>query len=137
MAARAITLQLPAPLYDHFQSRARQARRSVEAELLETVATAAAGEEELPGDVALALSDLELLSDDELRRAARNRLSSDVRSRLEGLNLKQQRERLAPAEREALEGLVRQYDQSVLLRAEAVRLLKQRGQDVSDLLAAA
>lgn len=136
MAARAITLQLPAPLYRHFESRAERARRSVEAELLEAVATAAAGEEELPKEVALALSDLELLSDEELRRAARNRLSSDTRSRLEGLNLKQQRERLAPAEREALEGLVRQYDQSVLLRAEAVRLLKQRGQDVSDLLAA-
>jgi hypothetical protein len=134
MAAHAVTLRLPPPLFDHFQSRAERAHRSLEAELLDAVATAAADEEELPQDAARALRDLELLSDEELWRAARNRLSEDTRSQLEALNFKQQREELAPAEKETLEQLVHQYDQAVLLRAAAARLLKERGHEVSALL---
>ncbi|HEX9641509.1 MAG TPA: hypothetical protein VGB13_09370 [Candidatus Krumholzibacteria bacterium] len=38
MAAHTITLQLPASLYEKLKDRARQSRRSVEAELLEAVA---------------------------------------------------------------------------------------------------
>ena len=85
-------------------------------------------------DVAKAIGDLELLNDEELWRAARNRLSDETRSQLEALNLKQQREKLTPAEKERLEKLVDQYDQAVLLRAEAARLLRERGNDVSKLL---
>ena len=81
------------------------------------------------------LGDLEFLDDEELWRAARNHLSDDVRSQLEALNFKQQRETLTPSERDTLAQLVQQYDQAVLLRAEAARLLKERGYDVSKLLA--
>jgi len=133
MAARAVTLRLPPPLFDHFQSRAERAHRSLEAELLEAVATVA-DEEELAHDLAQALGDLELLNDEELWRAARNSLSGDAKSQLEALNLKQQREELAASEREMLEQLVHQYDQALLLRAEAARLLKERGHEVSKLL---
>lgn len=136
MAARAVTLRLPPPLYEHFQVRAERAHRSLEAELLEAVATVAADEEELPNAVAKAISDLELLSDEELWRAARTRLAEDARSQLEALNYKQQRKNLTPAEKERLEELVQQYDQAVLLRAEAARLLKERGHDVAKLLTA-
>ncbi|MEA2604315.1 MAG: hypothetical protein QOF89_5307 [Acidobacteriota bacterium] len=136
MAAHAITLRLPAPLYDHFQSRAERAHRSLEAELLDAVATVAEGEEELSLDMAKAIGDLELLDDEELWRVAQNHLSDDVRSQLEALNFKQQRETLTPGEKDTLEQLVHQYDQAVLLRAEAARLLKERGHEVAKLLAA-
>lgn len=136
MAAHAVTLRIPAPLYNHFQSRAERAHRSLEAELLDAVATVAADEEELSGDVAKAIGDLEFLTDEELWCAARNRLSDAARSQLEALNFKQQREKLTPADKETLEQLVHQYDQAVLLRAEAVRLLKERGHDVAKLLTA-
>ncbi|HEX4963887.1 MAG TPA: hypothetical protein VF173_23885 [Thermoanaerobaculia bacterium] len=134
MAAHAVTLRLPAPLYDLYQSRAKRTHRSLEAEILDVVATAAADEEELSHDVAKALEDLALLNDEELRHATRNRLSEDTRSQLEALNWKQQRESLTPAEKETAKHLVQQYDQAVLLRAEALRLLKARGHDVSKLL---
>jgi hypothetical protein len=134
MAAHAVTLRLPPPLFDHFQSRAERAHRSLEAELLEAVATVAADEEELSHDLVKAISDLELLKDEELWRAARNSLSDDAKSQLEALNLKQQREELTPAEKEMLEHLTHQYDQALLLRAEAARLLKERGHEVSRLL---
>jgi hypothetical protein len=133
MAAHAVTLRLPPTLFDHFQSRAERAHRSLEAELLDAVATVAADEEELSQDLTRAIRDLELLNDEELWRAARTSLSDDARSRLEALNFKQQREELAPAEQEMLEHLVHQYDQAVLLRAEAARLLKDRGHEVSKL----
>ena len=136
MAAHAVTLRLPAPLYNHLQGRAERAHRSLEAELLDVVATVVADEEELSHDVAKALGDLELLNDQELWRAAQNRLSDAARSQLESLSLKQLKETLTTAELETLEQLIHQYDQAVLLRAEAVRLLKERGHDVSKLLAA-
>jgi len=108
----------------------------LEAELLEAVATIAAEEEDSSRAVAEAVAALELLSDEELWRAARNPLAEDDRSRLEALNLKQQKENLTPAEQETLGRLLLQYDRAVLLRAEAARLLKQRGHDVSGLLTA-
>jgi hypothetical protein len=136
MAAHAVTLRLPAPLYDRFSSRAERSQRSLEAELLEAVATIAAEEEESSLDVAEAVAALELLSDADLWHAARNPIAEAERSRLEALNLKQQKENLTPAEKETLETLLLQYDRAVLLRAEAARLLKQRGHDVSGLLTA-
>jgi hypothetical protein len=134
MSAHAVTLRLPPQLYSHFQNRAEQAHRSLEAELLEAVATAAE-EEALVHDVAKPIADLQLLNDEELWRAVQNPLAEDARAQLETLNFKQQREGLTPAEKEALEQLVHQYDQAVLLRAEAARLLKERGHDVSKILA--
>lgn len=136
MAAHAVTLRLPPSLYDLFSSRAEQSQRSLEAELLDAVATVAADEEELSLDVAKSVAALELLSDAELSRAARNQLSDEDRSQLGALNFKQQKEQLTSNEKEALERLVQQYDRAVLLRAEAIRLLKERGQDVSGLLTA-
>jgi hypothetical protein len=135
MAAHPVTLRLPAPLFSYFQNRAERARRSLEAVLLEAVATVAAEEDqELSQDLSQSLADLDLLTDEELWRAARNRLSEDLRLKLEALNLKQQRETLTPAEKDTLGQLVHHYDRAVLLRAQALRLLKERGQDVSKLL---
>jgi hypothetical protein len=88
-----------------------------------------------PMKVLALLGDLKLLDDEALWRAARNCLSDDVRSQLEALNFKQQRETLTQGEKDTLEQLVHQYDQAVLLRAEAARLLKERGYEVSKLLA--
>ncbi len=133
MTAHAITLNLPAPLYDHFRSRAERTHRSLEAELLDAVATVAEDEEDLAPDLAAAVTDLDLLNNDELRLAARNRFSDEAKARLDRLNEKQT---LTPAEKETQEQLVREYDRAVLLRAEALRLLKERGQSISELLIA-
>jgi plasmid stability protein len=136
MAARPVTLRLPVPLYDHFQNRAERAHRSLEAELLDAVATVAVDEEELSQDVAQAIRELALLNDKELWSAARNRFPDDSKAQLEALNFKQQRAELTPVEKETLEQLVHQYDQAVLLRAEAARLLRERGHEVTKLLTA-
>ena len=133
MTAHAVTLRLSAPLYDHFESRARQTHRSLEAELLEVVASVAANEKRTSPNLAKAVADLALLDDSELIYAAQNRLSKSDKAELEALNAKQQSEGLTPTEKQTLERLVQRYDQAVLLRAEALRILKERGHEISRL----
>ncbi len=137
MAVQSITLNLPSALYNHLKQRAEQTRRTVEAELLEVVATAVPIADELPPDLAEAISPLALLDDEALWRATRSHLPAEAASQMEDLHLKRQREGLSEAEQQTLTGLVRQYERAMLVRAQAAALLKQRGYDVSELIAAA
>jgi len=137
MAIQPVTLNLPRALYNRLKHRAEQANRTVEAELLEVVATAVPVADELPTDLAEAISPLALLDDEALWRAARNHLPAEVAAQLEELHLKRQREGLTEAETQTLAGLVRQYERVMLICAQAARLLKQRGYDVSELAAGA
>jgi len=137
MAIQPVTLNLPRALYNRLKHRAEQANRTVEAELLEVVATAVPVADELPTDLAEAISPLALLDDEALWRAARNHLPAEVAAQLEELHLKRQREGLTEAETQTLAGLVRQYERVMLIRAQAAMLLKQRGYEVSELAAGA
>ncbi|NJL29157.1 MAG: hypothetical protein HC897_15380 [Thermoanaerobaculia bacterium] len=136
MAAHDVTLRLPTPLFDHFRNLAARARRSLEAEILDVVATAASGAQDLPSDVARAVEELGLLRDEQLWRVAHHRLGEQEAAKLETLSAKQQERALTSREKKRLEQLVEQYDRAVLLRAEAARLLQARGHDISELLAA-
>lgn len=137
MAVQSVTLNLPGALYDRLKHRAEQTHRSVEAELVEVVATAVPVADELPDNLAEALSPLSLLDDEALWRAARSHLPTEAASQLESLHLKRQREGLTEAEAQTLAVLVRQYERAMLVRAQAAVLLKQRGHDVSRLAAGA
>jgi plasmid stability protein len=135
MTVQAITLNLPETLYDWLKQRAEQTQRSIEDELLETVATAIPLTEELPDDLNEAISHLHLLDDQTLWRAARSHLSAEVATEMEQLHLKRQREGLTENETQILNNRVHQYEQTMLIRAQAAALLKQRGYDVSELVA--
>jgi hypothetical protein len=91
---------------------------------------------ELPADLEEAISPLSLLDDDALWRAAGSRLASEDAARMEELHHKREQEGLNEAESQVLAGLVRQYERSMLVRAQAAALLRQRGHDVSGLLEA-
>jgi len=136
MTVQSITVNLPSALYNRLKRRAEQTRRTVEAELLEVVATAVPIADELPPDLAEAISPLALLDNEALWRAARSHLPAEAASQMEELHLKRQREGLSEAEQQTLAGLVRQYERAMLVRAQAAALLKQRGYDVSELIAA-
>ncbi len=136
MAVQSITLNLPSALYNRLKRRSEQTRRTVEAELLEVVATAVPVGDELPPDLAEAISPLALLDDEALWRAARSHLPAEAASQMEEMHLKRQREGLSEAEQQTLSRLVRQYERAMLVRAQAAALLKQRGHDVSELIAA-
>ena len=133
MTIQSVTLNLPGHLYNRLKRRAEQAHRTVEAELLEVVASAVPVADELPAELNEAISPLALLDDEALWRAARSHLPAEAAAQMENLHLKRQREGLIEAEAQTLAGLVRQYERAMLVRAQAAALLKQRGHDVSEL----
>jgi len=131
MSARAVTLQLPEPLYDRIEHRAAEAHRTVEAELLDVVASAIPFSDELPPDLDDAVSHLSLLGDDELREAAVSRMPEPLAARLEELNWHRQATGLNERETDEASGLLRLYERTLLVRARAAKLLKDRGHDLS------
>ncbi len=135
MASATVTVQLPDPLYARLAERARRANRPVEAEVVTVLESAVAADDGLPADLATEMASLQVLTDEELWRAARNRLADELVQRTEELHHKRQREGLTAAEADEAAQLVRQYERVMLLRAEAARLLRARGHDVSGLLA--
>jgi hypothetical protein len=86
------------------------------------------------GRHAAALALLVLLDDEALWHAARTSLPTDLVAELEALHLQQQREGLSDRDAAREVTLLRQYERTMLVRAEAVRLVHERGQDVSSLL---
>jgi len=134
MTRHSVTLRLPDPVYERYRQRAEKAHRSVEAELLEAVKTAAPKEERLPRELADAVSELELLDDEALWLAARQTLPPESSRRLEALHEKRQDQGLTAAEQEVAAQLVRQYERTMLVRAHAAKLLKERGHDISGLV---
>jgi hypothetical protein len=136
MTLHTMTLNLPRPLYNRLKQRAERTQRTVEVELLEAAAVGMRAEEEWPADLSQVVASLRFLDDAALWRAAQNRLPAEIATRIEDLHLKRQFEGLTPNETQALATLMRRYEQTMLVRAHATLLLKQRGHDVSQLVAA-
>jgi plasmid stability protein len=135
MSSQTLTVQLPEGLYSRLKQRAEQAKRSVEAELLDVLATAVPESDELPAELQQANTSLQLLDNEALWRAARGRLAGELAAELETLHFKRQREGLTEAETQRCAELVRHYERAMLVRAQAAALLQQRGHDVSSLVA--
>lgn len=135
MTLQTMTLNLPGPLYNRLKRRAEQTRRTVEVELLEAAAVGMRTEEDLSDDLAQVVSSLRFLNDVALWRAARNRLPATVSAEIEALHFKRQSGGLTESEVQTLALLMHQYEQTMLVRAEAAFLLKQRGHDISVLKA--
>lgn len=129
VAARTITLHLPDSVYEQVEQRALEAHRSVEAEIVETVAAAVAPEELSP-DLLDAVEGLTVLDDQSLWRAARLRVPEDVSARVEELNWKRQATGLDAQEDEELSRLLHVYERTMMVRAHAAKLLLQRGYEV-------
>jgi plasmid stability protein len=134
MPTQTLTLHIPEPLYHRLKHRAQRSNRTVEDETVDLLTAAVPVANELPADLAEAISPLSVLDDEALWQAARSHLAPEDASQLEGLHRKRQGEGLDEAEDRLLATLVRQYERSMLVRAQAAALLQQRGHDVSGLL---
>jgi hypothetical protein len=131
-----VTLNVPDRLYERLRRMAEEAHRTVEDELLDVVAAAVPGADDLPSDLDEAVAQLAVLDDAALFGAARAGMPKDDAEELERLHHKRQREGLTEAEAHAAASLTRQYERFMLVRAEAAALLARRGHDVSDVLCA-
>ena len=133
MAHQTVTLKISDNLYRRLQRRAEQAHRSVEDEVLELVASALPLDDGLQADLESALSSLGVLDDAALWNAARMQMPPAMATELEDLKRKRQREGLSSSETERAAHLLRLYERTMLIRAQAAVLLKQRGHDISEL----
>ncbi len=137
MDTKPLTLQIPESLYKRYKQWAEQTNRSIEEEVMEVV-LASAPPEGISPDLAKELEALKLLGDKALWKvAAKSHLTAGERQKLAQLNSKQQREgsdSLSPEELQTKNELLYQYECRMLIRANAMLLLKQRGLDISNLL---
>jgi len=125
-----VTLELPGLLYQQLAHRAAEAHRSVEAELLDVVATAVPALDEAPSKLGDVVSSLAALDDEALLRAAESRMPAPLAARLEELNWKQQATGLNETESDEASRLVALYERTLLVRASAAKFLKDRGRDL-------
>jgi plasmid stability protein len=126
MATQRVTVNLPQALYEQLKQRAAQSHRTVEAELVEVVATVVPMAGELNPALTELLAQMEHLDDQALRQVAQRHLSQRAQARLQSLNLKRQREGLTEAEAQKANILLREYEQIILLRAQAAKLITER-----------
>lgn len=132
MTTQEVTLELPEPIYDQLRRAAEKTQRPINDLLLEAVIAAAPSLDAPAGPLRSALAQLAYLNDAALWQAARSTMLPAQRERLEALHDKQQREGLSAEEQQEERTLLELYRETVLVRAQAAVLLKQRGYDISD-----
>lgn len=131
-----ITVQLPGRLYEQVQARARRLQRTVEGEVVALLAATLPTLDDLPPKLTDEMEQLLFLSDADLWRAARSQLTAKENARMQALVSKRQQIGLSRQEEEEVDGLLVRYERSMLLRAQSMALLKERGHDVAELLPA-
>lgn len=132
MAVHPVTIHLSEQVYRQIKRAADTVRRPVAEVVADAVAAAAPVMDAPASDLRAELAQMAYLNDAALWKAARSTLSRDQRQQLETLHDKQQRVGLAPDEYAQEQALVKLYRETLLVRAQAVALLQQRGYDVSD-----
>ncbi len=135
IALQPVTIHLPNTLYQRVVQRARQMKRSIEDELVNVVKTALPSLDDLPSDIVDEMAQLTFLTDAELQQAAKITVTAQEAERMETLLVKLQREGLTTAEQEEANQLLHRSDQIMLVRAQAMLLLTERGLDISTLKA--
>ncbi len=130
MPGKAITLDLPEDLYERVRQVAEQSQRPLERVLVESIRLLFV----LPPtatDVATTLAAMPGYSDAQLWAVVYQRLAWPQSQRLHELSGKNKLEKLTEDEQSACEHLLTLNDRAMLLRSEALLLLKNRGHDIA------
>jgi hypothetical protein len=133
MSGKSITLDLPEDLYERVRQVAEQSQRPLERVLVESIRLLFV----LPPtstDVATTLAALPSYSDAQLWAVVYQRLAWPQSQRLHELSAKNKLEKLTEDEQSELEYLLTFNDHTMLLRSEALLLLKNRGHDIATYL---
>jgi DNA-binding helix-hairpin-helix protein with protein kinase domain len=132
MTIQPVTINLPDKVYQRFQRAARRRKIAVNDMLVEAVAAAISLEDVEPVKLRSQIAQMAYLNDAALWQAARATLSLEQRERLAALHETQQSRSLNQDEQAEEQALLQLYQDTILVRAQAAILLKQRGYDVSD-----
>jgi hypothetical protein len=133
MPFQTLTVAVPDTILARIRKRARRARRTVEAEVVELLTGAVTADDPMLADVEAAVAGFDQLDEAVLRRAAESSLSSKDAARLEHLNRKRRNDETTRTEEQERRALLRQYERSMLVRAAAFAELHRRGLEIPDL----
>ncbi len=127
-----VTIDLPNVLAQQLASVARQQQRSVAEVARERLLQAWPTLPSLPDDVEMELALFTGLSDDVLWLLARSTMQANEREELANLNELAKQRGLTEKEQTRQTTLLDAYERTLVRRAHAAFLLKQRGYDLSD-----
>ena len=133
MPGKSITLDLPEDLYEQVHQLAAQSQRPVEHVVLESLRLLFVPPPS-SADLDTSLAALPGHSDAQLWAVVYQRLAWPQSQRLHELSANKKLERLTEDEQHELEDLLGSNDRAMLLRSEALRLLKNRGYDIETYL---
>jgi hypothetical protein len=129
-----VMVELSLPTYRHLQAMAHRQKRAIPDMLEQLLIQTPAPLPPLPISLAEELNVFPHLSTEVLWLLARATLTVEERTTLEALNRKaQQAGGLTAPEQKQQAALLALYQNSLLRRATAINLLKQRGEDISSL----
>lgn len=126
MGQQQITLQLPDDLYERMKKVADDNNRPLQVILVESLDLLFGGSTGLD----TRLTELEGFADEQLLALVHRRMSWAESERLHELNERNKEASLNQDEQEELEHLLARVDRDLLLRSEALRLLRERGHSV-------
>lgn len=132
MAYHPVTINLPENVYKQIRLAAERKRQSVDEVLVEAVTAVAPTMDAPASRLRSELAHMSYLNDAALWQMASATLSPEQRARMESLHHRQQSVSLTDEERAEVEELEQLYRDTVLIRAQAAILLKQRNYDISD-----
>ena len=156
MAAKPLTVAVPENLLNQLRRRARRAKRTLEAEVIQLLTDAVSAgdrappskashqrngqpepneDQELPADIAEAIAKVERLDEAGLRKAVVPLMKPKQAKRLADLNYKAQDTGLTDAEELERDELLHLYEKSMVVRASALAELHKIGVDVSEFIA--
>lgn len=127
MSDHVVTITLPEIVYEQIREAAERSHRPIEDVLADAVAAAAPVMDAPAGSLRSALAHLAYLNDAALWQVARTSMPVEQRERLATLHDKQQREPLTTEEQIEEQALLTLYRETLLVRAQAAILLRQRG----------
>jgi plasmid stability protein len=136
MTEPSVTLTLSPAVYDELQQRAQRHHRRLEDEAAMTL-TAAVSTNGLPDNLEAAIGALATFDNESLQRVSQSQPTVEDGVLLDALVDQRRRQGLSSDEEALLAQLVNRYDRVMVLRAEAVALLKGRGVDVQERVARA
>ena len=133
MSGKSITLDLPEDLYERVRQVAEQSQRPLERVLVESIRLLFVPPP-TSTDVVATLTAMPNYSDAQLWAVVYQRLAWPQSQRLHELSAKNKLEKLTEDEQSEFEGLLTLNDRVMLLRSEALLLLKNRGHDIATYL---
>ncbi|MBP8002358.1 MAG: hypothetical protein KA314_14435 [Chloroflexi bacterium] len=125
-----VTVHLPNTTLDHLRRTAKQQRKTVEDVVRDLVVREVTPLPSLPDEVEDELAAFHHLSDDVLMLLAQSTLSPEQQNEIAHLNQEAQQRILTSSEQKRQDCLVTLYERVLVRRAEASKILKERGYDI-------